>query len=164
MTDYGTKKYTSTGFSLLEILIVLAILAIVLSVITPNITFNTAEENLRSESHALRFALQDVADQSWLTDHTLIVSQTDERFSVWQQNGDNWEEVHSLYELPPKLTFHLKTDLQEIKQAIDILNFDHNGVLVFLASGEYTPFTLTLMAENRSAKLEGDGINDISLQ
>jgi type II secretion system protein H len=165
MSVSSPKCNTKDGFTLLELLVVLAILAVVLSVVAPNLSFQNTEEKLSTEAHSLRFALQDVVDQSWLTGVTVIVSQeADASWKVWQEKEGKWGKSNLLYQKNPDIAIQIKTDPQAVKQAAEILGFENNAVFIFLSSGEYIPFSITLTAAEKTKTLEGDGINGITLQ
>ncbi|MBJ7539058.1 pilus assembly FimT family protein [Marinomonas transparens] len=161
------------GFTLLELLVVLFILVSIVGLVSPYIAVGTDDDVLEAESQALRFVLQDVVDQSWIKGSTfVVVREPNSALSLWQEKQGEWEKLRTLYTLPKVLSFQLVTNGSEMEEALEVLDFNKNGVLVFLSSGEYLPFTLTLFSEassedalsDSSVTLNGDGINEIFIE
>ncbi|TDO98165.1 prepilin-type N-terminal cleavage/methylation domain-containing protein [Marinomonas balearica] len=172
-------KKPQAAFTLLELLVVLAILGAMLSLVAPNISIDSDEESLEREAQTLRFELQKIAENAWLSGSTSIISLSNGQWTQWipvEANrsdalGTNssdetvkWMQEDAFHESDVNIRYDYDVELKALKQALSALSFSNNAQFVFLASGEYLPFSILLHKGELSLTVTGDGINAIEIR
>ncbi|ADZ90265.1 type II secretion system protein [Marinomonas mediterranea] len=181
-------KTSQAAFTLLELLVVLAILGAMLSLVAPNISVDSDEESLKREAQTLRFALQKVADNAWLSGSTSVISINGDEWRQWlpienasggvasstsPSSSDSetkqddvkvtWVQEEPFYESNANVQYDIDVELKALKKALSSLSFTKGAQFVFLANGEYLPFSISLQKSEYSLTIEGDGINAIKV-
>ncbi|SBS35262.1 hypothetical protein MSP8887_02344 [Marinomonas spartinae] len=160
-----TTAFTQRGFTLLELLVVLVILAALVGMVTPYLAVNTDRDSLSKTSQALRFALQDMADQSWIEGSNSVLSQDGaNHLDLWQRKEGKWHKLRTVYQIPSNILLTAKSDKEPLRKGLDALGFEKKGVVIFLSNGEYTPFKIKLTLNDSNMSLIGDGVNEIRIQ
>lgn len=155
----------NSAFTLLELLIVLAILGGLLGLVAPNISFNASEEQLKQEAELLRSVLQDQIDQAWLQGESVFVRVENGSITLFRLQDNVWQESDRSWQISDLLRLRLIVDESQLDAAIEALKGPTNADLVFLSSGEYLPFRF-LLTNDQSDELSilGDGVNALALE
>lgn len=154
-----------SAFTLLELLIVLAILGAVLGLVAPNISVSTTTDQLEQEAESLRSALQNQIDQAWLQGESVFVQIDNNSLSWYRLQNNVWQESGRRFRISDALELTLILDESQLSEAIDALEGPPDSGLVFLSSGEYLPFRC-LITNNQGDEFSifGDGINALALE
>lgn len=165
-----TTKTSATGnnpgFTLIEVMVVMAIMGIMLGVALSMTSSNREVYQLRQETARLRGALQMAAldailhGNEWgmvVGPHTYGFMRFDETTKSWLSVGDG---VLASYDLPHALTLNVKT---AAPVSLPVDSASPLPAIVLLSSGQTTAFELTLRAEGAAAaaQLGTDGHSDI---
>ncbi|CUB04834.1 prepilin-type N-terminal cleavage/methylation domain [Marinomonas fungiae] len=161
---YNTAPRNADGFTLLELLVVLSILAVMVSLVAPNLTGLVAQDKARLEANTLRQALQTVIDQSWLEGRSSVIELRQNELLVWRRQGEQWLSEGAVYRLQSGLEYQLSTQNKYLSNARQSLNFPGNMSWVTLANAEYLPFRWRIQSHSHSYILVGDGINGLQLE
>ncbi len=152
------------AFTLLELLIVLAILGGLLGLVTPNLSFDGEGAKLEREASSLRQALQSQIDQAWLQGESRFVELDAGAVSWFILKNGEWEQEQGLY-LSDQIRSRLLLDESQLDSAVGVLDGPDSVDLVILSNGEYLPFQWTLISEQGDQRtITGDGINALALQ
>ena len=164
------------GFTLVEILVVLVIIAIVISLAVLSIGATGRDSQLDEESRRIAGLIDLLHDRALLEgrDFGLRLEPTAYEFVTYDGAHDLWKPIAQEEEfrrrtLPKGLSFQLELD----SQVVVIKAIDHNlsgdepppgPQVAIAASGEGTPFRLTLMREGTAARasVEGDSLGKIT--
>ncbi|MFT2112369.1 prepilin-type N-terminal cleavage/methylation domain-containing protein [Marinomonas sp. 2405UD68-3] len=162
-------KSQKMAFTLLELLVVLAVLGGMLSIVSFTYQTDNEGKKLTQESQNVRLFLQNTLDKAWLDGVTYGATITSNEIALLELQAGEWVELSKTYQ-PADALFEWKlierkefNDLSETAKAL-VEKVD----LVFSASGEYTPFELHIMymqsgSENQRNTplriLKGDGAN-----
>ncbi|ALO47028.1 GspH/FimT family pseudopilin [Pseudohongiella spirulinae] len=150
-----TLSNKQTGFSLIELLVVMTIMALMISVVSLSIGGVGARKQTEDTAVSLRAMLETAATQAivrhqpiamhWQAPSQTGTEQWQVRWSGWRQN--QWlDEIAALpvAALPPGVTPDITVDgLRWSEQNSEL------PVLVFYPTGETMTFTLTLIGEQR---------------
>lgn len=147
------------GIALLELLVGLAIMALIASVAMPTIIPDSGRHSLEKDAQEVRFALQNLLRDSWLSGKTFqVIPAAKGQWSVLTRQQDEWQEDHFLFEDIDNLTYALTTENASNEASLA------QGRIYFLSSGEYTPFTLRISKGDFVVSVVGDGTNDIQIK
>ncbi|BFM49542.1 hypothetical protein [Marinomonas sp. THO17] len=150
---------------MLELMIVLAIFALLIAVVTPKITVNAFSKSLYKQANTLRSQLQEIADQSIFTGEPLIVSKDQEgQWLLWAKQEKGWVQIDTLYAQQPETITDIKTNALEQQKVLKSLAFTRSALFVFLSNGRYLGFDITMTSNEETLTLQGDGINDLQIQ
>src|SRR3954447_9054559 len=107
----GTK-----GFTLVEILVVVAIVGIVLAVAAPNL-FPTDAEIARRESANVALALERARDEAWFGGRATAVSFEPGRLREWHLAGASWQpdDAHATALSPSLAVERVVVEGQDLK-------------------------------------------------
>ena len=165
----------SKGFTLVEILVVVVIMAIVISLAVLSIGVTGRDSQLDEESRRIEGLLGLLHERALLEgrDFGLRIEPSAYEFVVYETARDRWlrmdqEQEFRHRELPKGVGFELQLDSQVVvlKPVDKNLKSDQSGSpqVAIAASGEGTPFRLTLerAATNAKALVEGDALGKIS--
>ncbi len=153
------------GFTLLELMVVLAILGALLGVVAPNLSFDSQQQQLQQEAQSLQHALQTQIDQAWLEGSTTLVKKHIDTVRWLRQSDKGWQEKGSAYDISDNLDSFVTTDTRQLRATEKSLGVTEPVDLIFLSTGEYLAFRWAL--RNRSGEeivIVGDGINALSLE
>jgi len=158
----------SKGFTLVEILVVLVIMAVVISLAVLSVNATGRDSQLDEESRRLQGLVGLLHDRALLEgrDFGLRIEPTAYEFVVYDPRRDRWmmlnqEQEYRHRELPKGISFQLQLDSQTvvIKPIDRSLSNDAPPPpqVAIAASGEGTPFRLTLLRDATQAKASVDG-------
>jgi general secretion pathway protein H len=165
----------SKGFTLVEILVVIVIMAVVISVTVLSVSSTGRDSQLDEESRRIEGLVGLLHERAILEgrDFGLRIEPAAYEFVVYDPRRDRWmrldqEREFRHRELPKGISFQLQLDSQTVViKAIDrnLSGGDPPGPQVAIAaSGEGTPFRLTLQRDATQAKasVDGDALGKIS--
>jgi general secretion pathway protein H len=165
----------SKGFTLVEILIVLLIIAVVISLTVLTVTSTGRDGQLDEESRRIEGLVGLLHERALLEgrDFGLRIEPTAYEFVVYDTFRDRWlmldqEQEFRHRELPKGITFQLQLDSQTVViKPIDrnlTSGEPPNPQIAIAASGEGTPFRLILVRDATQAKaaIDGDALGKIS--
>jgi general secretion pathway protein H len=165
----------SKGFTLVEILVVIVIMAVVISVTVLSVSSTGRDSQLDEESRRIEGLVGLLHERALLEgrDFGLRIEPAAYEFVVYDPRRDRWmmldqEREFRHRDLPRGITFQLQLDSQTVViKAIDrnLSGGDQpNPQVAIAASGEGTPFRLTLQRDATQAKasVDGDALGKIS--
>jgi general secretion pathway protein H len=165
----------SKGFTLVEILVVIVIMAVVISVTVLSASSTGRDSQLDEESRRIEGLVGLLHERALLEgrDFGLLIEPAAYEFVVYDPRRDRWmmldqEREFRHRDLPKGVTFQLQLDSQTVViKAIDrnLSGGDPpNPQVAIAASGEGTPFRLTLQRDATQAKasVDGDALGKIS--
>lgn len=160
---------SSAGFTFLELLVVLSILGVMVSIVTPNLSSFFIKDSAQHEAFILQQSLQKLVDESWLEQRNHFiefrdVSAKETQLVLWQRQNDHWQIQTSIYTLDSELTYQLETSSSALNQAKQSLSAVQNSRWVVFSNGEYLPFRLQIKSPSSTYTLVGDGINGIRIE
>jgi len=158
----------SKGFTLVEILVVLVIMAVVISLAVLSVNATGRDSQLDEESRRIQGLVGLLHERALLEgrDFGLRIEPTAYEFVVYDPRRDRWmmlnqEQEYRHRELPKGISFQLQLDSQTvvIKPIDRSLSNDAPPPpqVAIAASGEGTPFRLTLLRDATQAKASVDG-------
>ncbi|MAA70824.1 MAG: type II secretion system protein GspH [Bermanella sp.] len=177
--------HRNAGFTLIEILVVLVIIAVLVSMATINTSHDGRYDDLKNESERIKFILTAAADEALFQNKNLglLLSKTEMRPYFWEEDFAATNAVPNVsgtpqakpriwkpyegrhvkaYQLPEDYSFELAIEGQTISLPYTIKEdeekIEPNAFL--FASGEQTPLTLTLSIDEftATARVRGDGL------
>jgi general secretion pathway protein H len=166
----------SKGFTLVEILVVLVIMAVVISIAVLSVNVTGRDSQLDEESQRIQGLIGLLHERALLEgrDFGLRIEPTAYEFVVYDPRRDRWmmldqEQEYRHRQLPKGISFLLQLDSQTVViKAIDrTLSSDlppPGPQVAIAASGEGTPFRLTLLRDATQAKASvgGDALGKIT--
>jgi general secretion pathway protein H len=165
----------SKGFTLVEILVVIVIMAVVISITVLSVSSTGRDSQLDEESRRIEGLVGLLHERALLEgrDFGLRIEPAAYEFVVYDPRRDRWmmldqEREFRHRDLPKGITFQLQLDSQTvvIKPVDQNLSSgdQRNPQVAIAASGEGTPFRLTLQRDATQAKasVDGDALGKIS--
>ncbi|HXI47028.1 MAG TPA: type II secretion system minor pseudopilin GspH [Steroidobacteraceae bacterium] len=165
----------SKGFTLVEILVVIVIMAVVISITVLSVSSTGRDSQLDEESRRIEGLVGLLHERALLEgrDFGLRIEPAAYEFVVYDPRRDRWmmldqEREFRHRDLPKGITFQLQLDSHTVViKAIDrnLPSGDQpNPQVAIAASGEGTPFRLTLQRDATQAKasVDGDALGKIS--
>lgn len=166
----------SRGFTLVEILVVVVIMAVVISLAVLSVGVTGRDAGLDQETRRLEGLMQLLHERALLEgrDFGLRLEPAAYEFLAYDSFRDRWlpmpqDQEFRHRDLPPGLSFQLQLDsLVVVLKPADRKMSGERGLaapqVTIAASGEGTPFRLTLTRDQSktSAALRGDALGKIS--
>ena len=165
----------SKGFTLVEILVVIVIMAVVISITVLSVSSTGRDSQLDEESRRIEGLVGLLHERALLEgrDFGLRIEPAAYEFVVYDPRRDRWmmldqEREFRHRDLPKGITFQLQLDSHTVViKPIDrnLASGDQpNPQVAIAASGEGTPFRLTLQRDATQAKasVDGDALGKIS--
>jgi general secretion pathway protein H len=166
----------SRGFTLVEILVVVVIIAIVVSLAVLSIGVTGRDSQLDEESRRIEGLVGLLHERALLEgrDFGLRIEPAAYEFVVYEPRRDRWlplDQEHEFRhrELPKGVSFQLQLDSQVVvlKPIDRTLSSDEpppGPQVAIAASGEGTPFRLTLLRDGTQSKasIDGDALGKVS--
>jgi general secretion pathway protein H len=165
----------SKGFTLVEILVVIVIMAVVISITVLSVSSTGRDSQLDEESRRIEGLVGLLHERALLEgrDFGLRIEPAAYEFVVYDSRRDRWmmldqEREFRHRDLPKGITFQLQLDSQTVVIKPIDKNLSSgdlpNPQVAIAASGEGTPFRLTLQRDATQAKasVDGDALGKIS--
>jgi general secretion pathway protein H len=165
----------SKGFTLVEILVVIVIMAVVISITVLSVSSTGRDSQLDEESRRIEGLVGLLHERALLEgrDFGLRIEPAAYEFVVYDTRRDRWmmldqEREFRHRELPKGVSFQLQLDSQTVVIKPIDRNLSSgdlpNPQVAIAASGEGTPFRLTLQRDATQAKasVDGDALGKIS--
>ena len=150
-----TRKARAFAFTLIEILVVMAIIGIVLAVATVNLIPSDAQAARRDAAN-LALDLEQARDTAWFGGMPTAVSFSDGRVHKWRLTGSSWQG-----EARAERT--LESEVRILAMHVDGQPLAAGERLVFLPDGLGTPFRVALEVRGRPWAIEGDAAGTVRL-
>jgi general secretion pathway protein H len=163
------------GFTLVEILVVIVIMAVVISITVLSVSATGRDSQLDEESRRIEGLVGLLHERALLEgrDFGLRIEPAAYEFVVYDPRRDRWmmldqEREFRHRDLPKGITFQLQLDSQTVVIKPIDKNLSSgdlpNPQVAIAASGEGTPFRLTLQRDATQAKasVDGDALGKIS--
>lgn len=159
----------SKGFTLIEILVVLVIMAVVISLAVLSIGTTGRDAQLDEESRRIEGLVDILHERALLEgrDFGLRIEPNAYEFVVYAADRDRWLTITNEHEfrhreLPKGVSFQLELDsvsvvLKPIERGLSDGDPPPPPQVAIAASGEGTPFRLTLLREATQARASVDG-------
>lgn len=159
------------GFTLLEILIVMVLIALLTAAAVNTINFAVSDANAKTEAQRIAALATLAAEEALLTgrEYGLRIGDDELQFLLFDDAAGQWQplteedRVFRPRAIPESLSYELVLEGQAVKlgdsEAADDPDEDvpEPPQLMFLSSGEITPFTLTIADEDGETwTVEGD--------
>jgi type II secretion system protein H len=143
------------GFTLVEILVVVAIVGIVLVVVAPNL-FPTDAEIARRETSNVALALERARDEAWFGGRATALSFEPGRMREWHLAGQAWKPDDDN-------ATRLSSELAVERVSVDGQDLKPGERLLFLADGLGSPFAVSLRLRGIAWSVEGDAAGAITM-
>ncbi len=159
----------SKGFTLIEILVVLVIMAVVISLAVLSIGTTGRDAQLDEESRRIEGLVDILHERALLEgrDFGLRIAPNAYEFVVYSPDRDRWLNLNDEHEfrhrdLPKGVSFQLQLDsvdvvLKPVAQVLSSGGAPPPPQVAIAASGEGTPFRLTLLREATQARATVNG-------
>jgi general secretion pathway protein H len=159
----------SKGFTLIEILVVLVIMAVVISLAVLSINTTGRDAQLDEESRRIEGLVDILHERALLEgrDFGLRIEPSAYEFVVYAPDRDRWLTLNDEHEfrhrdLPKGVSFKLELDsvnvvLKPIDRGLSDGDAPPGPQVAIAASGEGTPFHLTLLREATQAQASVNG-------
>lgn len=151
----------SRGFTLIEILVVVVILAVMASVLTLAVNGVGGERRLAAQSEQMQALLGYACEQAELTDQTIGISIDTAGYRFSQLRGPDWFALPSAELRERKWLDGTTTAFSRDGQPIRIADkYPDKPQIACFASGELTPFRLELALADLTRIYRLDGSPD----
>lgn len=150
-----TSATGNSGFTLIEVLVVVAITGIVLALVAPNL-FPDERQLSRRESGELALAVEKARDAAWLGGRPVALGFDTGMMHAWKLSGDTWQPDASHDE-------RLDASLRVTGLFVDGQPLKPDERLVFLPDGLGTPFRILLEVRGVPWSIEGDAAGAVTL-
>jgi general secretion pathway protein H len=155
------------GFTILEILVVVAVISIAVSTILLNFSINRPDDALKEHTTRVGKTLQMLMQEAILDDRNFAVSLLPQAFLILEYNGETWVQTEDVF-LKGLAREHGYDDELVIDNAVVAIEktTPPKPHILILSSGEMTPFQWDISdAENRlRMRLQSDLLGRIVMQ
>ena len=191
MTHRSHRQFVQQGFTLFELLLVIAVVAIMASAVVISLNPDNTHRDLEKEARRLAQVLRQLADESIFQgqEFGLLVKEDSYKFAVWDRDDNKWLAYNSgavfrAYTLPDFIQISMSSEaisysLGTAESDLSSGSVDQTGGVSesaaaeivpaawFLSSGEITPFSLTLFVRDNSErryKISANAVGEIILK
>ena len=146
---------TSRAFTLIEVLVVIAIMGIVVALAVPNLFPSDVEAGRRETGH-LALALERARDAAWFGGRPTAVSFEERRMREWRFADSGWQS-------DPQRDEKLDADARVTAVSVDGQPLASGERLVFLPDGIGIPFRVALDVRGLPWAVEGDAAGAVTV-
>ena len=137
----SATRRSDRGFTILEILVVVAVISIVASAILLNTRFHRPESDLKQHASLLGKTLQLLMQEAILNDRNFALSVIPEGYLVLEYNGETWVPTQDSFLIRLQKKHAYNDELLIDRKSIPIQNKEQpDPHILILASGEMTVF------------------------
>ncbi|MET0026574.1 MAG: type II secretion system minor pseudopilin GspH [Candidatus Thiodiazotropha sp.] len=161
----STRACRIRGFTLIEVMTVVFIIAIVINIVAISIGRNTPADRLKEEANRLTSLIQLASEEALLRSVLIGVDITEQRYGFLALTEGNWEPVSDdLFrdrELPEPMELSIATSLRpgddEDKRTPEV---------ILMNSGEMTPFEMKISSRDVESyyRLTGNEVGELALE
>jgi general secretion pathway protein H len=167
-----SARHANAGFSLLELLVVVAIIGLLVRAVTLSMGALGNDQQLEQEAGRLRSVIDLLHEEALMQsrDYGIMFTETGYRFYVFDYQQLEWvlpqgDRLLEARPLPPLLSMALVLDGREVPLDPDFESQDIENAepqIMLLSSGEVTPFTIEMRRAGipgrfeLTAELDGD--------
>jgi general secretion pathway protein H len=160
------QRHLATGFTLVEILVVLFIVSIMSGLVVANLPSFTRTEDFDTEARRIEVLLDMAREHAVVQAVEMGFSIEDEGYSFYyyDEMTQSWEQMQQAPFFTRKLPETIELSLEIVGKGFSLADDeDSKGPkLLLLSSGETTPFELEIFqAPDLSKVLQADGYSDI---
>ncbi len=129
------------GFTILEILVVVAVISIIASTILLNTSFSRPENALKKHAVELAKTLQLLMQEAVLEDRNFAISVEPGRYQILEYDGENWTPSEDRFLLGLQRKYPFEDEISIDKAVIKIEKTEKPVPhILILSSGEMTVF------------------------
>ena len=150
MSATGTR-----GFTLIEVLVVVAITGIILAVAAVNL-FPSDVQIARRESGMVALDVERARDAAWLGGRPTSITFDEGRVRAWRLSGDTWRPINDA-------DHALEGSMHVVGLYVDGQQLKPDERLVFLPDGIGIPFRVGLEVRGLRWAIEGDAAGAVTL-
>lgn len=161
-TDPNSRRAAQRGFSLLELLVVVAIIGIFVGAVVLSIAVVGVDREIRQEVQRLRSIVDLLHEDALMQtrDYGVMFTQTGYKFYVYDYKALAWVEITTdqvlrEHALPARLRFELALDDRLVRLVPDFESQDVENPepqVMVLASGELTPFEVSVSRDEQDGR------------
>ncbi|MEJ2609631.1 MAG: type II secretion system minor pseudopilin GspH [Candidatus Thiodiazotropha sp.] len=156
---------SASGFTLLEVMIVIIIIGVLINYVAISMRRNTPEDQLKTEAQRLTSLLELGSEEALLRSTLIGVDITEDSYSFLHLNEGNWETVpDSLFrerQLPEGIEFSIASSLEDGDD-----DEKRTPEIILMNSGEISSFEMKISSEQSESfyRLTGNENGELSLE
>jgi general secretion pathway protein H len=173
----GTRAFRQTGFTMIEIMVVLVLVGLLASLAVVNLGGGSQQREMTNKIRELYVLMQTASEQAILNNEEigLVIDEQGYRFVVYDEREQEWKtESERLFQgrgFPEWMSVALfsEGDIPRLASRDDEDDEDNRlqPDIVFYSSGETTPFELEFQLAQSSGRvysLVADGLDEIEMK
>ncbi|MCP5145021.1 MAG: prepilin-type N-terminal cleavage/methylation domain-containing protein [Gammaproteobacteria bacterium] len=153
--------YRSRGFSLLELMVVLVVLALCSAIALPRLFAADSHGSLHAQGDELAAVLHDLSDGAVLAGHALGLHVDDYGYQVLQRAGGDWQVMH-VQSLPGTGSAQADAPTLRLVAGECLRRIDNAVQIVVTAAGLATSCRIELASRSQMIEVEMDAAGNVS--